>query len=519
MCMHTPQKTRNKYLIKKQEKERLMSLADRPLPKDFNQWLDKYVWKNRHKLIFRKDSKSYIGHCQCCNTGNLILTGKVLNGKPGRCPNCGKKIIFRNEKLSSEFGEKEYVSYLDRVENGFMLRTFQVEKWTSNKKYSYLFDERQREYWTLTRIELSQFYNQMGSFGWRNGIWQNMYQTLPDMTYVYPRNLTRLLNIPAFKYSALKQHVLQTKTSPIAYMQEWQRLPQLEILTKLKLSKLIVDILCRREGYRNTLDITQHTIKGFLKLQSKEYIRFAVKNNPSLSELESLQYMETQRVRPTIQLMRFVKECVLRHVNLETADTIVSVFGLESLHHYAKRQGLDKAGLYFINDYMDYYRACIFLKYNMSDTMFLKPKNFKAAHDRACDLQTQMQNKALYSKVEGILSKQISLFDYQGSQFSIITPRQALDIIHEGKTLGHCVGNYVNRIPSGNTVILFVRKTDSPDQSFCTLELNPRRNYEVVQCRGFKNNPVPEQKEVNKFIDTWLTKIALPKIAAQTKVS
>ena len=48
-------------------------------------------------------------------------------------------------------------------------------------------------------------------------------------------------------------------------------------------------------------------------------------------------------------------------------------------------------------------------------------------------------------------------------------------------------------------MILFVRKTASPDEPYFTLELSPKG--EIIQCLGDRNCAYPE--EVKEFLERW----------------
>ena len=67
----------------------------------------------------------------------------------------------------------------------------------------------------------------------------------------------------------------------------------------------------------------------------------------------------------------------------------------------------------------------------------------------------------------------------------------------EGESLRHCVATYAKRVVQKRTLILFVRKSDSPDKPFYTLEWNG----DVVQCRGFSNKDMTD--DVMEFVEKF----------------
>ena len=84
----------------------------------------------------------------------------------------------------------------------------------------------------------------------------------------------------------------------------------------------------------------------------------------------------------------------------------------------------------------------------------------------------------------------------------IVAPKSARDITREGQALHHCVGNYVSRMAKQECVILFLRREDAPNKSFCTIEVSDGR---IQQARANMNtNPPPEAE---KFLEQWRKRV------------
>ena len=95
------------------------------------------------------------------------------------------------------------------------------------------------------------------------------------------------------------------------------------------------------------------------------------------------------------------------------------------------------------------------------------------------------------------------------SRFSYVSPiglqifpaPSQISLIEEGEKLHHCVGGYATRHANGQTAIFFVRKIETPDEPFFTLELN-EKTLSVVQNRGLRN--CARTPEVVAFEEEWL---------------
>jgi len=126
------------------------------------------------------------------------------------------------------------------------------------------------------------------------------------------------------------------------------------------------------------------------------------------------------------------------------------------------------------------------------------PKDLETAHDLAVKKFNVIKTEARRQDFEKMRAKYVELA-YQSSQFAIVIPPTAADILLEGRTLSHCVGSYVDRVADGRTMILYVRKIDCLGVPFYTLEY---KDGAIQQCRGYRNAPMTV--EVKEFTEEWL---------------
>ena len=84
----------------------------------------------------------------------------------------------------------------------------------------------------------------------------------------------------------------------------------------------------------------------------------------------------------------------------------------------------------------------------------------------------------------------------------IVIPSSAEDLRREGQILHHCVGTYVERVAEGKTTILFIRKTESPEEPYYTMEW---RDEKVIQCRGMRNKDMTP--DVEAFVTAFERKM------------
>ena len=129
------------------------------------------------------------------------------------------------------------------------------------------------------------------------------------------------------------------------------------------------------------------------------------------------------------------------------------------------------------------------------------PKNFGQAHDSVMEQYEEAKDSVqleAFKTAEATITGMTEPFVL--GNLMIRPAASPSELQKESKALNHCVRTYVDRVASGKTSILFIRKVEEPDTPWFTLELDC--SGRVVQCRGDHNRTYPE--EVGAFIDKWM---------------
>ena len=174
------------------------------------------------------------------------------------------------------------------------------------------------------------------------------------------------------------------------------------------------------------------------------------------------------------------------------------------------------------NDWIEYLGWCKELKYDTNNMFIYMPKNFKAVHDRTAEEYQALRDKKAeeYRRIRETAAKKAmeetkkalaeilkkndgtDAFSLKGRGLILIVPKTGDEIRAEGAALHHCVGSYVERVAKGETSVFFIRKADSPDKPYFTLEW---KNNDIVQCRGLHNCGMPP--EVRAFTQAFKKKM------------
>lgn len=133
--------------------------------------------------------------------------------------------------------------------------------------------------------------------------------------------------------------------------------------------------------------------------------------------------------------------------------------------------------------YLNYLRKCTELKKQITSNTINRPKDINAAI-RQINSQYDIANNPILKQIRETTDAtelketfdSLKLYEYSDPKYMIIPPSKPEDIIAEGTALNHCIAKtsmYLNRIYNHESYILFLRKTDSEDKPWYTLEVEP----------------------------------------------
>ncbi|MDR1727320.1 MAG: PcfJ domain-containing protein [Acidobacteriota bacterium] len=178
-----------------------------------------------------------------------------------------------------------------------------------------------------------------------------------------------------------------------------------------------------------------------------------------------------------------------------------------------------------IRDYFDYLDECLTLGLDIKNRDVVAPKHPMEAHrrtsmiiaqQRARELEEQRQAwqareaeqeaqrqhrlvnqdeqiaKAIRRNIPAVLVNGA----FESGAYRATVARGNADLIAESMALGHCVGTggYANEMSRGSSFIFFVRRRESSDTPFFTMQLSP--DFRILQLRGRFNCAPPQDVKV-----------------------
>lgn len=122
--------------------------------------------------------------------------------------------------------------------------------------------------------------------------------------------------------------------------------------------------------------------------------------------------------------------------------------------------------------YLDYLDAAEKIGLDLSNPIYLTPKELHRKHDSATNAWAAMQDKEKLKAYYPRLKKLAQRYTYCDGTYFIRPPVSGEEIKREGQLLHHCVGGYADRHLNGATTILFLRDVKRPLKPLVTIEMS-----------------------------------------------
>jgi hypothetical protein len=163
--------------------------------------------------------------------------------------------------------------------------------------------------------------------------------------------------------------------------------------------------------------------------------------------------------------------------------------------------------------YCDY----LSMAYNLKDTesriehpqyKFDSLEEVQTAHDNILFIYDMATDKKNFGEKQSLFEQvwtkeKCDRYQYEGDTFSVLAPKNVMEIANEGTVLHHCVKSYIDNVAHDVTNILFIRRNENLEKPFYTLEI---QNDEVRQCHGFGNCNIDKEEGLEEFLKEYCKK-------------
>lgn len=309
-------------------------------------------------------------------------------------------------------------------------------------------------------------------------------------------NTYRLLNRNAFRNSCMKYSALEYYHGALVmeYLHLYCKHRNLEYLMKAGYDCTLTETVSGFWGGHESLSI----LSG-INLKSNNLLKMLNLNRTEFKVLQGHEnlypvYLRWKEIFPKC----FPEELLAMADTFGYSQNDVQNFcEITGLKPYRLAMYLSGQNVRFY-DYRDYLEQCRQLHYNPQDTAVSMPHDFRKMHDRLTEIIQYEADKVHEQHLQERIPERRKL-EFQSGTLLIRQPDSIAEIISEGRNLHHCVGGYAERHAEGKLHILFIRRKESPDKSFYTMEVST--DGKIMQVRGLRNRD--PTAEVCAFVEAY----------------
>lgn len=475
-------------------------------PKDLADYIIKTVADHTYLIVDRKADRCRCTRCGAENKISEMHDGEALKHNAKHyCYECCKDAIVKEfsygRKNITEYGRilwfrkhgRVTFAELDEYQINYTGWEPKVSFWPSAQ---YRFTKESQEYykhtpegcWSPDRWERRKDVKLPYATG---GMWN--YNCVPryQKTVTHPSFLRERGS--DLKYANLDMLRLgfEAPDNPyrlICYIYNFLKYPSIEVLEKAGFERIVGERASEEKS--RTVNWRAKDLRKILGLKPKEIKEFReLGRYARLYELEKYKDIKKMGYKVSFDQLNLLPDYKMK----EKIQEIERYVKLEKALSYLETQGRD-CGIY-----LDYLRECSKLGYDMKNKKVLFPAELQAAHEETSEkirIQADSKKKVAFKKSTDKIYDRPA---YREEKLLIRAAQSPEELAKESAALHHCVRNYVDSVANGICAILFIRKTESPDKPYFTLELSP--DGKIVQCRGDHNCAYPD--DVKEFLERW----------------
>ena len=293
--------------------------------------------------------------------------------------------------------------------------------------------------------------------------------------------------------------------------------PYMEYLEKSGLTAIVDEIMLdriRRYDVEKLFDKNAERIHEVMKLDKQRFQRLR-RWNGNVEVLRALQIEKEGGGKLTDDHIKFILE---RKVEVSEIEIMIGRTGasLPRMLNYMQRQ-MEKCGMTFLGvrqTYKDYLDMAEDRGIDLRDEIVWKQPQMRKFHDKYLEEKNREKNterdrevNEKFPNIKKDYEKNQEHFGYGTKEFIIMVPRKASDITQEGRLQHHCVGasnTYLNRMNTGRSYILFLRKREDPEMPYYTLEVD--WDGEIEQWHGAYDRK-PDEEQIEEVLKEYSREI------------
>lgn len=486
------------------------------VPYDFDRWCDKVVFQDQNFLFHDKEKNRYF--CTACNKYHQIKK-PPKHRQTWTCTRTGKEVQM--EKRRQQVTKKAYVMLPQSIDaDTVVFRHFKIEKkqgmFTPPIRNMHFEDVRLIYYKSSQKLEI--YYGQQNEASEYRQQWWTTNRANKQLRgeYCYPANIGEILKNTPYERLGIEE----------AAQSGWRAKYNLIMATGYSFMEYIAKNGLKRlyDEFSECMSIyggiytrpkgcviytKEKTVQQMFGINMQRFQRLKQRNGGTVY-LGWLQYEEETGSKVPEEVMGWMEENRIDPSDLDFLQNRMSpVQVMNYLNRQAKESNRTPHAL--LGTWADYLSMAKKLKLDTNDAIIYRAKKLIQRHDEcAKELNDRADDAVMkkleqqYPKVREIYQSIKEKYAYEDETYKIVVPDGVRDIVLEGRQLHHCVASserYFERIESGESIILFLRKTEEPLHSYYTLEVEP--GGVIRQKRTEYDRQKPDIKTAEKFLRKW----------------
>lgn len=532
---------------RKSQENKQARLADRqahtpPLPNDLKAWAERRMFQS-HFLYYKRHGRYADICCSACGQVSTVCTKRSetnegqferivypKHGTAGTCPRCHKSGEWMAQgKTKGVYDITKYVYVGQQYkDNGAVIRLVEIDKMITLD----IVLEGDKEIMTgakeiLSVNEIVREYIEPGKKPQRDF---HKYNCWAQRDYWDDCNLSGIANITlhdglvydktwneladtCLRYSAAKEYMQGKVGNLINYAERYMQYKQLEFLVKAGFTKLVDEMVDHYCGWIS--DGNAANPAGFLGIYP-ERVKLLQSEQGDTELLRVLQREKKAQAHYSDEEL----ETYRIFQNYGSLSTMLEHMSIIKLKHYIEKiSGADiGAGMCAnahawvmqqLRRYGDYIHMRQQLGYDLTNTIYLFPKDLKTEHDKLvlevnkvkADKRKQEVNDRfpdIKKHYRGIRNR----YYFENDEYIIRPARSAAEIVDEGRILHHCVGgnDYLTKHNTGKSYILFLRFKKDQDAPYITIEIDDTK---ILQWYGAYDEK-PDKENIDNLLKEYV---------------
>lgn len=459
-------------------------------------------------IFYQAGDKTKEGFCTYCRDKVPVIKPRYNSKRT--CQVCGKEVTLKSTgKIWTLQTGRYHVHLIQPIDEGFVLRTFMATR----KHENLIFWTWDASFWEVRRVLYSQG---KPPRAYRMGDFKGTYRWIPDaaLTGRYYMNYWKgplmidgkMDNPEITKTGLIEMAASGIRFNPEGYLASLQIRNCLEQTVKAGLTRLAVSIM---DGSYKPKKMSKGSLAKALGLDNARMARLR-KYNGDTCLRSWLEYEKQMNTVYEDEVLLFFADQKISPDNLKFILGKMSPVKIRNYLEKQKELTREKPSL-LVGTWRDYLDMAKRLKMNTEHEIFFKPKNLRKAHDECVkaggEAEVAKRVKEIrrkYPHIEKILRSIQNKYSFADKKYSIVVPEKIVDIIFEGRALGHCLDRsdiYFDRIERQESYIVFLRKTEDIDTPFYTLEIEPGGTTRQKRTTGDRQDK--DFNEALSFIRKW----------------